>query len=160
MNTTKRTRSVEAKKFGGPPSPLPETEPPIYRQIIQYSYYIQNTNPDMKLSDVYKTIAKDLLSIWVAVNPRLPHQNMKYVLKIVSETCSKARQINKKKLHKNQKTNLTEKLDKLFDISLCKCDLPSASCKSKFVNCHIPNCDGKHIICTCPLNQKVTFYVL
>ena len=43
------TRSKNVMKFSGPPSPLNKTEPPIYRQIIQYSYYLINTYPTFQI---------------------------------------------------------------------------------------------------------------
>lgn len=41
--TVLSTRSVTATKFGGPPYLLDKTEPPFFRQIIQYSYFLKST---------------------------------------------------------------------------------------------------------------------
>ena len=41
-------QSNDAKKIFGPPSPLDKTEPPIYRQVIQYSYFLVNCYPQLK----------------------------------------------------------------------------------------------------------------
>ena len=37
-----QTRLQGETKFGGPPAPLDLTEPPTYRQLIQYMYSLKN----------------------------------------------------------------------------------------------------------------------
>lgn len=114
------TRSDSAKKFCGLPSPLDKIEPPTLRQVIQYSYFLLNSHPDLKDYDIAKMIAKGVIEIWQAVNPRLPLYEEYYVVKLVDKMCfKKAKEINRKSLSKVKKQNLEEKLDKLFDISAC-----------------------------------------
>src|SRR5215469_184657 len=103
MNTNRKTtvitRSNSEKKFGGQPSALNETESPTLRQVIQYSYFLQNTNPKLKDYDISKIIAKDVMKIWNSVNPRLLLHDEYYVLKIVDRMCfKKAKEINRKYL--------------------------------------------------------------
>ena len=66
------TRSINARKFAGPPAELDKTEPPIYRQIIQYIYFLLNTHPESNEFDISRRIAKAVINIWKLVNPRLP----------------------------------------------------------------------------------------
>ena len=66
------TRSKNLIKFSGQPSPLNKTEPPIYQQIIPYSYYLMNTYPHLSSFAISKLIAKEVIDIWKVVNPRLP----------------------------------------------------------------------------------------
>ena len=71
-NTGVSTRSNGAIKFSGLPSPLDKIEPPILRQIIQNSYFLMNTYPNLSCFGISKLIAKEVIDIWKAVNPRLP----------------------------------------------------------------------------------------
>ena len=88
------TRSKNVMKFSGPPSPLDKTEPPIYQQIIQYSYYLINTYTHLSNFAISKLIAKEVMDIWKAVNPRLPLSNEITILKKVNILCfKKAKQI-------------------------------------------------------------------
>ena len=153
------TRSDSGKKFGGQPSPLNETDPPCLRQVIQYSYFLQNSHPDLKDYDIAKIITKDVIKIWKSVNPRLLLYEEYYVVKLVDRVCfKKAKDINRKRLSKLQEQNLEEKLDKLFDISACTCNLPIRPCDDKVVKCHKENCQTQHIICTCPPSKKVILF--
>lgn len=67
----------------------------------------------------------------------------------------KAKQINRRSLPASKVKNLTEKLDLLFDISSCCCELPVLPCEDYRVKCNKENCCSKHIICTCPFQKKV-----
>ena len=97
-NTGVSTRSKGAIKFSGLPSPLDKTEPPTCRQIIQYSYFLMNTYPHFFFC-ISKLIAKDVIDIWKAVNPRLPLlKDFSVVNKVKSLCFQKAKQINRKYL--------------------------------------------------------------
>ena len=126
-------------KLSGPPSPLNKTEPPIYRQIIQYSYYLINTYPHLSNFAISKLIAKEVMDIWKAVNSRL---------RLLNESLPTA-----------QKKFWMEKLDSSFEVSSCSCKLPVLYCKDYRVKCNQENCQTKHIICTCPLQQKVSNFL-
>ena len=41
-----QTRLQGETKFGGPPAPLDLSEPPTYRQLIQYMYSLKNSGKD------------------------------------------------------------------------------------------------------------------
>ena len=153
------TRSDSADKFGGQPSPLDRTEPPTLRQVIQYSYFLQNSHPDLKDYDIAKTIAKAVTGIWQAVNPRLPLYEEYYVIKLVDIVCfKKAKEINCKSLSTVKEQHMEEKLDKLFDISACICKLPVRPCDDNAVKCKKENCQAQHIICTCLPSKKVKLF--
>ncbi|KAK6178315.1 hypothetical protein SNE40_013114 [Patella caerulea] len=150
------TRQESAKKFCGLPTPLDKTEPPTLRQVIQYSYFVKNSQPGIKNYDISKMIAKVLIEIWRSVNPRLPLYDEYYIVKKVDKSCfKKAKEINRKSLSSLHEQNLEEKLDRLFDISSCICKLPIRPCDDKTVKCSKVNCQVKHIVCTCPPKKKV-----
>jgi len=150
------TRNDSARKFCGQPSPLDRTEPPTTRQVIQYSYFLQNSQPDAKDYEIAKLIAREVIEIWQQVNPRLPLYEEYYVVKLVDKVCfEKAKEINRKSLSTAQEQNLEDKLDKLFDISACTCKLPIRPCDDTSVKCRKDDCRTLHIICTCPPKKKV-----
>ena len=154
------TRSDSTKRFCGQPSILNKTEPPTNRQVIQYSYFLQNSHPDLKDYDISKVIAKDVIEIWQAVNPRLPLYEDYYVVKMVDRVCfKKAKEINRKSRTTAREQNLEEKLDKLFEISACTCKLPVRSCDANAVKWNEENCQKTHIICTCPPRKKVSIFI-
>ena len=154
------TGSKNVMQFSGPPSPMNKTEPPIYRQIIQYSSYLTHTYPHLSNFAISKLIAKEVTDIWKAVNPRLTLLNEITILKKVNVLCfKKAKQINRKCLPAAQKKFWMEKLDSLFDFSSCSYKLPVLSCKDYRVKCNLENCKTQHIICICPLQQKVSYFL-
>ena len=154
--STSVTRKQSSKIFCGNPSPLNKTEPPTLRQLIQYSYFLRNSQPDMSDYAIAKLITKDVIAIWQAVNPRLPIHSEYYILKQVNTSCfMKAKAVNRKSLSTRQIKNLQEKLDKLFDISTCLCSLPILPCEDQAVKCNVENCQMQHIVCSCPSERKV-----
>ena len=57
-------------------------------------------------------IAKEIIEIWQAVNPRLPLHSEYYVLKLIDKVCfKKVKAINRKSLSTKLTKNLEEKLD-------------------------------------------------
>ena len=66
---------------------------------------------------------------------------------------------NRKSLLTAQKKFWMEKLDSLFDISSCSCKLSVLCFKDYHVKCNQENCQTKHIICTCPIQQKVSYFL-
>lgn len=154
--STVLTRTESSKKFCGQPSPLNTTEPPTLRQVIQYSYFVKNSNPDLNDYDVSKLIAKDVIEVWRSVNPRLPLYDEYYIVKKVDKACfQKTKKINWKTLSTAQQQNFEESLDRLFDISACTCHLPIRPCNDKCVKCSVENCQSQHIVCLCPPSKKV-----
>ena len=157
INTGVSTRSKGAIKFSGLPSPLDKPEPRTCQQIIQYSYFLMNNYPHLSCLGISELIAKDVIDIWKAVDPRLPLLKENSVVIKVKILCfQKAKQISRKHLPPAQTKFWKEKLDTFFDISSCWCNLPILSCDNINVKCTKENCQTKHIICTCPLTKKPT----
>ena len=102
-NTGVSTRSKGAIIFSGLPSPLDKTEPRTCRKIIQYSYFLMNTYPDLSCLGISKLIEKDVIDICKAVNPRLPLLKEISVVNKVKILCfQKAKQISRKHLPAGQ----------------------------------------------------------
>ena len=114
-----------------------------------------NTYPHLSCLGISKLIAKDVIDIWKAVNPRLPLlKEISVVNKVKILWFQKAKQISRKHLPAAQTKIWKEKLNTFFDISLCSCNLPILSCDNINVKYTKENCQTKHIICTCPLIKK------
>lgn len=149
-------RGVSSKKFSGLPCPLDKTEPPTLRKVIQYSYFLANSNPRMRTYDISKLIAKEIISIWQVANPRLPLLREYYIGQKVDRLCFKAaKQINRKSFPASKVKRIEAHLDKLFDISSCCCKLPILKCDDSAVECNKESCQTKHIVCTCPPHKMV-----
>ena len=124
-NTGVATRSKGAIKFSGLLSPLDKTEPPTLRQIIQNSYFFMIAYPHLSCFGISKLIAEEVIDICKAVNPRFPLlKEISVVNKVKILYFQKAKQINRKHLPAAQTKFWKEKLDTLFDISSCSCNLP------------------------------------
>jgi hypothetical protein len=67
----------------------------------------------------------------------------------------KVKALNFRKLKAAQREPLFAIKDKLFDIAACCCQLPALPCHSKYVFCNEENCTKQHLVCECPLQQKV-----
>ena len=121
-----KTRGKFSKLFAGVPCPLDKTEPPTLRQVIQYSYFLENTYPDWEHGSIGDLIAKDIIDIWQMVNQRLPLFTEHYIKKKVKTSCLNARKINWKSLAASTVKSMTAKLDRLFDIPYTgfKTDIP------------------------------------
>ena len=114
-NTGVSTRSKGAIKFLGLPSPLDKTEPRTCRQIIQYSNFLMNTYPHISCLGISKLIAKDVIDIWKAVNPRLPLLKEISVVNKVKILCfQKAKPISRKHLPAAQIKFCKEKVGYIF----------------------------------------------
>ena len=120
------TRGEAAKKMGGGPSDLRRTEPCTYRELIQYFYYLQQQNKDLSFDELTKMVAETVVSVWGNINPKLPLIKPLSIKNKVRRVLETTRDINsKKKSGLKRKSNLMLKLDKLFDLSACECDLPN-----------------------------------
>ena len=118
-----------------------------------------NTYSHLSCFGISKLIAKEVIDIWKAVNPRLSLLKEIIVVNKVKILCfQKAKQINRKHLPAAQTKFWKEKLDTLFDISSCSCNLPIVSCDNINVKYTKENCQTKHIIWSCPLTQKVVIF--
>ena len=155
MSSSRITRSSIHTLFCGGSSDLPKTHLPTYKELIHYHYFLRNSNPQMDHSAIYDTIAGDVRSIWAAVNPNLPLIKEYSIMKKIQNLFKKVNDINWKKANKRMKEDLTKKLDTLFDIAACTCDLPIVDCTHALIKCKVKTCKKEHIICNCPKEARV-----
>ena len=127
---------------------------------LSIQLFFMNTYPHRSCFGISKLITKGVIDIWKAVNPRLPLLKEISVVNKMKILCfQKANQINRKHLPTAQTKFWKEKLNTLFDISSCSCNLPIVSCENIIVKYTKENCQTKHIICSCPLTQKVSYFL-
>ena len=153
----KLTRNV-AEKFGGGPNELRDNEPCTYREMIQYFYFLQNSKPNDTFHNLIVSIADACTAVWGKVNPSLPLLHEKRIYQKIRELLQMVKDINRKRATSKKKTILCTKLDKLFDISACHCELPNnIPCNDRRLKCKRDNCPFKdnHTICTCESHLKV-----
>ena len=148
------TRGASSKKICGNPSEFDRTEPPTARQVIQYFYFVENSKPELKYMEIVHLIAKELVSVWQPINPRLPLKDYRYIVKSVNRLLDSVKEYIRTSLSPLKQQNLENKLDKMFDISSCTSDLLIQTCTHSSVKCKIKNCNIKHILCTCPPRKK------
>ena len=155
FSNKRKTRNSTKSKFGGGHTPLVNTKPPTHRQIIQDYYFQTNSNPSYSFSIIVKLITEKIIMIWKKINPGLPLLSTYSVVKKVGVLLNISRLINRSKCKATIETNTSKKLDKLFDISCCSCDLNIVLCDDKSIKCKKDNCSDTPILCTCGPDKKV-----
>ena len=137
MPKCKRKKTLRSEiLYAGKPSDLPVSDLPTYRQIIQFYHQIKAQNSDVN-KPVYfysREIEINLISLWTRVNPRLVLlTNIEKKIRSVITTVTVIKR--KSKGFRQKKSSLDNNLDKLFDISACRCGLPTIPCDDKRIKC-------------------------
>ena len=120
---------INSGRFAGKASDLPVSDLPTYKQLIQYGYKIEKELFNGQKIDSVSIVTKvnsDLQKLWYRVNPNLPLIKDKPLKNKISRTFKKvlsAERIQSKN-HKSSISWLEKKLETLFDLSACRCDLP------------------------------------
>lgn len=165
-----KTRQKSGSGFkdfmGGAKEFLPG-EAPTLRDVIQKGLFLQEEqivlhNIDYRhinMKKLFSSVAKDVLLIWSQGNPE-------FCPPVVTSERSLAERIEKswntllsichgRETKKKIVESWTEKLDKLFDIVKCKCNITLCSdAESPCVNKDC-NSGGAHIICSCDRSIKI-----
>ena len=165
-----KTRQKSGSGFkdfmGGAKEFLPG-EAPTLRDVIQKGLFLQEEqivlhNIDYRhinMKKLFSSVAKDVLLIWSQGNPE-------FCPPVVTSERSLAERIEKswntllsichgRETKKKIVESWTEKLDKVFDIVKCKCNITLCSdAESPCVNKDC-NSGGAHIICSCDRSIKI-----
>ena len=97
-----------------------------------------------------------MLELWKNVNPELPLIADKAVhVKVKRLTDSVKNLHQNKKVGPEKHRKLTGKLESLFDLCACQCQLPIVPCDDPRVQCKEDNCNVDHIMCECEGDKKV-----
>ena len=110
--------------YGGGASKLNEDEPCTYRELINYYYFLKVQGHNEHDCTICKMISNKIKSVWKMVHPALPLLSDNVIQLRTLRVIKEMKGIKAKTVSPKIKKNMYLKLDKLFDISSCKCDLP------------------------------------
>ena len=115
-------------RFAGKPSDLPVSDLPTYKEVIQYGYKIEKelfNGQKIDSVSIVTKVSSDLQKLWYRVNPNPPLIKDKPLKNKISRTFQKmlsAERIQSKN-HISSISWLDKKMETLFDLSACRCDL-------------------------------------
>ena len=151
------------------------TELPTIRDCLRYGLFLRETSPEYSSNQstmgMLEKVLEQIKVRWKRANfkfqPPLTAQD-KSILDRLSSLWEKCSKIARDRASVKDKIKFEEGLDKLFDITKCKC--PFVSCDNELVtctgcHCDDPECQGCpknatdlppcHILCRCPPDQKL-----
>jgi len=147
---TKVTRNYTSETlYGGGPHELPENVIPTYRDIAKCYYFAEIAERNSNLHKISKQITEKLLVVWAKISDKMPLLAKSTIDMKVFTFLQNVKKINGKKIKARVKRNLDKKLDMIFDICKCNCNLEEAQCEDNNVKCKIQNCKKVHLICSC-----------
>ena len=149
MQAKRVTRGSSSKLFAGTPSDFTSSDLPTWRQVIRYLYYIKKNSPGRKPSFYKKMICEKVSQIWMLANSEIPLISESGCYIKVSRLVDDIESIKKKRFTTSKLDSMTSKLDKLFDISSCSCQLDQVPCTHPRIQCKVLKCKQLHILCTC-----------
>ena len=150
---TRKKSGSHLSEYLGTGKELLVSELPTLRDILRYGLLVrelsENDPRNMTVKDVSKAIFDAVTSQWLKANalfkPPVIVSEKSATDKII-EAWDMATKISQNRTKKDQKERFEKKLDKLFDILSCKCQILSCS----DFGC-LPDCSLEaHINCSCP----------
>jgi hypothetical protein len=143
---------VKTKKVWGTPSDLPTSNLPTFADI--HRYIAKLVSEKVAKKEVIKKVKDDLSSIWSSFIPNVPTLiDTRLNIKI---NRAYARHVLASRNHMSSKlfSEFDKTMNKLYDISLCKCQLIDEGCH--VMRCILQTCPPlTHILCSCLPNKKV-----
>ena len=88
---------------------------------------------------------------WKSVNPEIPIYNDDVIKKKIERLIDRATLVRKKKASTYQKNLLISRMDKLFDVLICQCEI--SPCEAE--QCSSETCSGAHVDCSCLREEKI-----
>jgi len=143
------TRQDSSKNFAGTPCALSKVSIPTNRDVIRAYYHARNSSPTATLNEIVHELSVDLQAIWLSVNSNLPLLCPTRIFTKLKDLLVKVKSINWNNTTNKKQTALREKLDFVFNICTCDCELPNLDCSDKRVKCKTSGCENDHITCTC-----------
>ena len=147
INMGPKQNKIPRERVGGTPNALPVAELPTTRDLVRYFYHLTHVFENHDTDQNVDLITKELPQLWKQLNPKLEVIPKKDLRRKVVDLVRKVIQINANQFKQNLAQFFTSRLDKLFDISRCKCKLQIKSCSD--VGCEQLDCSVKHIVCLC-----------
>ena len=159
--TTRKSNSSKLSDFVGPGKKMLQSEVPTLRDCLQRGLSQQQEEERDKrqftILEMMSKVASEVIAQWLKANHKFvpPVVIMeKSVTKTLVDSWGKVRDIAQGKITK--KASVQEwkwKLDKLFDITVCKCEIKL--CSDSNSDCG-PDCATRaHVNCPCPMATKI-----
>ena len=148
--------------FGGGPKDLIDTSIPTYRDIARYFYFIESTEQNSNTNYAARKIGEKLALVWGKVSDKIPLFSQKSYEVKIQRYLEDLKKIRRNRATLSVKQNKEKKLDTIFDIYRCSCDLEEVKCDHKDVKCKIENCQQTHILCACDakVNTKYIYNIV
>lgn len=144
--------------FGGGLAELSETTIPTYRDIAKFYHYLQSITENEDIGNLAECISEKVVHVWGKVSDRLPLIQAISIENKIKRYLVFLKSFKQKRVTKKVIGNNTEKLDKIFDICSCTCNLEEVNCDHKFIKCKVENCKQTHLLCAC--DPKVNLFRL
>ena len=142
MGPKKKTRKSAGACYG-PPADFNDTGSLFtLRDVLAGVAFKKLEHPGLPENQIYDIVEKIIRGKFLQANPALPLISPNSVIKKIQRAEESVQLLEHKKLKAVKKKNLTDNLDKLFDLVSCQC---------KIVHCEERDhdCSGAHIICDC-----------
>lgn len=110
------------------------------------------TQKKVKEKEAQKTVSNAVIAKYKEISPGLPLIAEESVLKKVERLFESSVDAKRNKLKPISKKNFTEKLNKLFDIIHCQCQIIRCG---EGENCRMKDCTGHHVICSCEAQKQI-----
>ena len=148
----KRKTRTSCNNCFGPSAELPDDGNLFtLRDILAACEKEHERSPTSSNTEIADRIIPKIIAKWKQGNPELVLIGDKSIEIKIVRAISTANDIRLKKLSKKQSDIFLGKLDKLFDLLVCKCpieDCPGDTCKLK-------SCPGLHADCSCSREDKI-----
>lgn len=150
--TKKKDKRPNIYDLVGGAKELLQSELPTLRQCLQYSLLLDERSvTTLTNRKKFQQVNIAIRNIWLSVNPLLVLQSEKYTLdRLLKEYDSAQKAAPAKKSSSAFQSDFLCRMDKLFDILKCKCEIHSC------VDFSCNGCPaGAHITCSCPAPMKI-----
>ena len=142
------------KKFFGAPRHLSDSDLPTFSDIAGCYWKASETETTFKRR--MTCVHKELMKVWEKCCPVVPLISSRGLLCKLGRFLTKVKYTSlTKKCSKQLLDDLNTMSQKLFDISACSCELPTAACSDPRVNCTSVTCSTVHILCLCQVKKQV-----
>ena len=152
MGPKKAPRTRHSSGVPVSPSELPPSDLPTHRDVLGKVLLEQETHPDDSLEDVFEMVVGAVVDMFKKVNSNLVLISERSLKKKVEDIYCLMRKAIKNKFKGKDSKIFDKKLDTLFDVIVCKCNI--LVCSDPKVDCD--GCEKEvHILCKCDKDKKI-----
>ena len=142
MPPKKKQKTRSSWSCFGAPAKLPDTGCPYTLKEVLAAVSLEAGKDTFPSQANYETVEKLVRFKFLQGNPKLPLISESSATKKMDRDMENVRLLDSHKLSAKKKKNLLSRLDKIFDLVLCQCQI---------VDCgEDHDCSGAHVLCKCP----------